>query len=520
MYATKVVIVGGGPAGIAAAKSLLEDGLVPVLIEQGSHLGGQWNQGAAHSGIWPEMHTNASHVVMSFSDFDYPAGTPMFPTNQQVLAYLTDYARHFGLEQYLRLDTRVEHIERGPAGQYWVTTCTHDGEQRRKLFSHVIVAPGRYNQPRFPATPGLLKFRGRVLHSFGYRGRQGFAGQRVLVVGNGSSGLEIASDLAQNDNTTVFSSCRKPRYIFRKLLKGQPTEAAVFTRFAAYLAQWLPPAEAAAGLKKLILDNFGNPADYSGLRPADSILEAGIAQCQDYLDQVASSRIRAVPGVRSFTPTGAVLSTGEEVAVDSIILATGYDLNLPFVSEDIRGLVHATPEHLALHHFTFHPALPNFAFLGLFGQIGAYFPSLELQARWISACWSGHLTAPTLAQMQKGLAEFAQFAQFREEITAHESAEMFAHDLDVAPSLDHYPELARELLFGLLAPAQFRLEGHGHQPDARTRYEQASRCYTHGPPTPLDEQQLAELHLLAHAMPQNQALLYLVHQLQPKAMPH
>lgn len=512
----KVAIIGGGPAGLVAAKSLLEDGLVPVLFEQSNSLGGQWNQGVAHSGIWPEMHANFCHVEMSFSDFDYPAGTQMFPTNQEVLAYLVAYARHYGLEPHLHLNTRVELISRRPAGYYWVSTIDQAGKRHSELFSHVIVATGRYNKPRYPSTPGLEHFQGRVLHSFEYRGRQDFRGQRVLVVGNSISGLEIASDLARNADTAVLSSCRKPRYIVRKLLKGRPVGEAIFTRFAAYLNQALPPQEATAGLKQLILENFGNPADFGGLRPADSLLEAGIAQCQDYLDDLAIGRVRAVPGVRAFTPKGAVLTDGQPVAVDSILLATGYNLNLPFVSENIRQAVQATHQHLNLHHFTFHPDLPNFAFMGLFAQVGPYFATLELQARWIAACWSGQYALPTTAEMQQGLAEFEQFKQHREEALCYETLEMFSHDLGVAPTLDRYPDLAREVFFGLLAPAQFRIEGHGRRPDALARFIAASRYYAGGQATPLDEQQLAGLQMLAQRLPDNQALQALVQQLHPE----
>ena len=513
-----VAIIGAGPAGLAAAKSLLEDGQTPVVIEQSSGLGGQWNQGAAHSGVWPEMHAKSCHVEMSFSDFDYPAGTQMFPTNQEVLAYLTAYAQHFGLEPYLRLNTRVEQIKRGPAKCYTVVSTDAAGKQHTEEFSHVIVASGRYNKPRFPNTPGLDQFEGKVMHSFAYRGRQDFRGQRVLVVGNSISGLEIASDLARNADTTVISSCRKPRYIIRKLLRGMPVEQSVFTRFAAYLNQALPPEQAAAGLKQFILESFGNPADFGGLRPSDDLLEAGVAQCQDYLDDLAIGHIRAVPGVRTFTTNGAVLTDGQKVPADSLVLATGYDLNLPFLSEDIRQAVHADRQHLDLHHFTFHPALPNFAFMGLFAQVGSYFPTVELQARWIADCWSGHHALPSLAEMRRGLDEYEESKQYREETTSQETLEMFSHDLDVSPSLDKYPYLAQELFFGLLVPAQFRIEGHGSRPDALARFVAASRYYNGGQPTPLNERQLGGLQMLARALPRNQQLQGIVHKLQSEVM--
>ncbi|MCC3158448.1 NAD(P)-binding domain-containing protein [Hymenobacter sp. 15J16-1T3B] len=514
MKTNQVAIIGGGPAGIAAAKSLLEDGLTPVIIEQSGALGGQWNVGAAHSGQWPGMHANSCHIKMSFSDYDYPTGTQMFPTNAEVLAYLHDYAHHFGVDAHVRFHTRVELIARGPENQYVVWTVNKDGERRTELFERVIVASGRYNKPSYPDTPGLDHFHGRVIHSMEYRGREQFRGQRVLVVGNSISGLEIASDLAQDASITVISSARKPRYIARKIMHGLPTDQLAFTRFGAYINQALPPAEAAEGLKQLILSAVGNPADFGGLRPADSLMEAGVSQCQDYLDHVQSGRIRAVTGVQAYAPGRVVLTDGEVLEADAIILATGYDLHLPFLHEDLRRAVNADRQHLELHHFTFHPALPNFAFMGLYEQIGSYFVTAELQARWIAACWSGARPAPTAVDMAVGLAEARQQKQ-RGHATCQQVAELISHDLGVAPSIERYPELAAELFFGLLAPAQFRMEGHGQQPGARARFERNVRHFTQGQPLPLGEQEMGGLLMLAAKLPQHQPLQQLVKHLQP-----
>ncbi|UOQ52027.1 flavin-containing monooxygenase [Hymenobacter cellulosivorans] len=516
LFSPKVAIIGGGPAGIVAAKSLLEDGLTPVLFEQSNGLGGQWNQGAAHSGQWPGMPANSCHIKMSFSDADYPAGTPMYPPTEQVLAYLRSYAERFGVNAHVRFNTRVEQLSRGPQGQYLLQTVNEAGERRTELFSHVIVASGRYNKPYYPATPGLDQFWGRVLHSFDYRGREEFRGKRVLVVGNSISGLEIASDVASAEGTQVISSCRKPRYIARKIMHGVPTDQLAFTRFGAYANQALPPAEAAEGLRQIILSAVGNPADYGAPRPAESLLEAGVSQCQDYLDHVAAGRIQAVPGVESFTTTSVVLTDGRELPIDAIILATGYDLNLPYLSEELRRETNLDDKFIDLHDFTFHPALPNMAFMGMFEQIGSYFVSAELQARWIAGCWSGACMPPTAEEMVGGVADFQHFRQYRRMFTCQEAAELFAGNLGVAPALSRYPELAQELFFGMLAPAQFRMEGHGSQPDARARFERNVRYFTDGQPMPLTPQHLQQLQMLAARLPQHQALQELVQQLQPE----
>ena len=104
----KVAIVGAGPSGLVAARYLLMHGFTPVILEPSSRIGGQWNQGAAHSGIWPTMVTNTSRVTTHFSDMSWPQGTQMFPHNRDVQAYLARYAGAFGITERIRSQNRVD----------------------------------------------------------------------------------------------------------------------------------------------------------------------------------------------------------------------------------------------------------------------------------------------------------------------------------------------------------------------------------------------------------------------------
>ncbi|MCR5886769.1 NAD(P)-binding domain-containing protein [Hymenobacter sp. J193] len=497
----RIAIIGAGPSGLAACKSALEAGLEPVLFEQSAHLGGQWNQGAPHSGVWEAMHTNTSAINTRFSDFPHTPGLPLFPSNQDILAYLESYVGHFNLLPHLRRHTRINKVARGPKGQFIVWSVDGQGEQRAELFQYVVVASGRYNKPRYAQLPGLTEFEGLVLHSFHYRRSADFAGQRVLVVGNSISGLEIASELAQHPGVTVLSSCRKPRYILRKTLNGRPTDCVAFTR-------------AAEGLKQLILRTCGNPADFGAPRPQEDVRADGISMNDQYLDLVQQGRIQPCGAVAHFTATGVVFQDGSQAAVDAVILATGFDLNLPFLSDDIRETIQAGPDHIDLHQHTFHPCLPNLAFIGLFPQAGPYFPVVELQARWIAACWSGARALPSHEQMEAGLAEFRAFRQVRYETSLHEMAMQLAANVGVAPSLERYSELAQELLFGPLTPAQFRLQGPHAQPSALADYRECLRQIGCAELAILTEEQIAHLQMLAEALPHEKALQVLARELQ------
>ena len=168
-------MIGAGPSGLATAKHALEAGFDTTVFEASDDLGGQWQTTAAHSGVWPGMHTNTSRAMTAFSDYPAPASHPLHPAAEQIHAYLRSYAENFGVTERIRFGARVERVSTG-----WSV----DGER----FDAVVVASGRFRRPHRPA--GLERFGGELLHTFDYPGRESFRGRRVLVYGNGISALE------------------------------------------------------------------------------------------------------------------------------------------------------------------------------------------------------------------------------------------------------------------------------------------------------------------------------------------
>ena len=222
----RVAIVGAGPSGLAAAKHALEAGFETTVFEASDDLGGQWYTAAPHSGVWPGMRTNTSRAMTAFSDFPAPADHALHPFAEQIHAYLRAYADRFGVTERIRLRTPVAALRPG-----WEI----DGER----FDGVVVASGRFRRPRF--APGLGAFDGELLHAFDYPGAEPFRGRRVLVYGNGISGLEIASDLAAV--TPVVSAFRKPRYVIQKVVGGVSSDWQWYTAFGAIERRSLPREE-------------------------------------------------------------------------------------------------------------------------------------------------------------------------------------------------------------------------------------------------------------------------------------
>ncbi len=488
----RVAIVGAGPGGLVAARYLAAYGFEPVLFEQSGDIGGQWNAKGTHSGVWPSMRANSTRVTTCFSDLRHEEGVALYPRNQDMLTYLHRYADTFGLMKHVRLRTPVERIERAPGGgRYLVSFKPEGGVSRQESFEHVLIASGRFHKPSIPAIPGLESFTGSggVAHSFQYKEPEKYRGLRVLVGGCSISSLEVASDLAMLGTQRVISSLRRQRYVMQKLTGGIPNEHVAFTRWGALAGEVFPPEIITAGVKEFIVRSSGSPEQYGAFKPADNIFEAGITLSQNYLPLIAEGRITQKPWITEVRGQRVSFRDGTSEEVDAIIFGTGYDLHLPFLSEELRQTLGVDTHHIDLHNFTFHPSLDGLAFVGIFEVGGPFFPLLELQARWITYVWANVLPKPSVAEMQEGVARYQARRGLPQEQIMQAMALMFSRLTGVEPDVEQYPQLMRALMFGPLSPPSFRLTGPDALPDAAERYAaDAATCGAFTSPQMTDEE--------------------------------
>ena len=497
-----IAIIGAGPAGLAAAKYLIQHGFNPTIFEQGDSVGGQWSGGAAHSGVWPSMRTNTSRLMTAFSDFPHGDDVAVYPSNREMHAYLLRYVQRYGLNACLRLRTRVTRLERHPSGDGWRLSYTGEGGAvQSEVFARVVVASGRYNKPSIPAVAGIESFSGAgaVSHTFGYRGPGAYRGMRVLVAGGSISALEIASDLAVQEAGTVISSQRKQRYVLSKLIAGVPVEHLAFTRFAALAAESLPLDAVARSLKDFIVDNCGRPEQYGALAVSENVLEAGITQNQSFLPLVAEGRILPKPWISEIRGRSVRFSDGTTDEADALIFGTGFDLHLPFLAEESRRHLDLDSAHIDLYARTLHPELPGLAFLGLYDIVGPAFPVLELQARWLAYLWSGIRPEPSSDEMREGIAAYQATRHLPASVPMHALAVLFARLAGAEPSVEEFPQLARALLFGPLSPESFRLTGPDRLTGALERTERAAALFGAVPEPSLTAEQRMQLAALAAA---------------------
>ncbi len=228
-------VVGAGPSGLTVAKNFRQAGIGCDVIESADEVGGNWYYGQRASSVYQSTHLISSKRLTEFTDFPMPADYPEYPSHVQAWEYLRSYARHFRLYEVIELNRSVEWIE--PAGGGWSVRLS-GGEVRQ--YAGVVIANGHHWDPRIPELPGSSP--ASTLHSSQYKTPDILRGRRVLVVGAGNSGCDIAVESAQNAAAT-FHSVRRGYHYLPKFLFGQPTD-----QCGERLLRWRLPL----GLRRLL----------------------------------------------------------------------------------------------------------------------------------------------------------------------------------------------------------------------------------------------------------------------------
>jgi cation diffusion facilitator CzcD-associated flavoprotein CzcO len=467
----RVAVIGAGPGGLVTARWLLAQGFEPTIFEQSHTLGGQWTGLDGISGVWPTMHTNTSRILTSFSDLEHDNDLT-FPSNRDILAYLHRYAETFALTSRIRFGTRVNRLSRDSRG--WLVEHSDTAE----TFERVVVASGRFQSPYVPSVPGIESFAGPAgaMATYRYRDPAPYLHKRVLVAGGAISALEIASELAQLGVSVVVAQ-RRQRYVLAKFAAGVPSDARIFTRYGTLANETLPQAEVDRQLKEIVVEAGGSPEQYGAPAPDPSLFAAGVTLAQQYLPLVAEGRITVRPWLTSVDGQQVTFTDGTTDEFDGILFGTGFEIDLPFLSDEIRTILDLDTAHLDADRYTFHPDLPGFAFVGMWDQSGGLFVPVELQARWIAYTWGGVVAGPSEAELRAAIVAYRARRGLPQKTRMNLAALAFARAAGVEPNVDDWPQLRRALLFGPLAPSSFRLQGPDALPDAAARFARDAAAF-------------------------------------------
>jgi hypothetical protein len=315
-YRDRIAIVGAGPVGLGMAKALKEHGIAYDEFEADDNIGGNWYHGA-----YSTTHTISSRRVTQYPDFPMPDNYPDYPSRNQMLAYLHDFARHFGLFENISFNTKLLLARPRPDALWDLVFAS--GETR--TYKGLIVSNGHDWSRRFPEYPGA--FSGEFLHSKDYKRPDQLAGRRVLVIGGGNSASDIASEAARVGASSDLS-LRRGYWFVPKILCGKPFHEV----FPLAMPLWLHRI-----LLRLVLKiAVGDYRSYGLPRPDHKILSTVPTISSELLHYLRHGRITPRPGVARFDGQRVEFVDGSEGIYDMVICATGFNMEFPFLP---KGLV-------------------------------------------------------------------------------------------------------------------------------------------------------------------------------------
>ncbi|RMF09795.1 MAG: monooxygenase, partial [Alphaproteobacteria bacterium] len=317
---SKFCIIGAGVSGLAAAKNFKQQGIPFDCIERENDIAGLWNVANGIGRVYKTTHMVSSKEFTWFEDFPMPEDYPLFPGHALAVEYLRRYAEHFGILDAIEFGKSVERVTRRDDG--WEVKVSGEAVPRR--YGGIIMASGHHEIPRMPDIPG--RFYGEMLHSKDYEGPEQLRGKRVLVIGAGNSGGDIAVDAAHHAESIVHSM-RRGYYFVPRFMFGFPVDDVIDFVEMLRLPRWLRQRMYAFGHWLAV-----GPNERFGMqKPEHQILDTHPTVNSELPALIAEGRMTVKPDVSEFAGSRVRFSDGSEVEVDMVVCATGYETHFPFI---------------------------------------------------------------------------------------------------------------------------------------------------------------------------------------------
>jgi len=377
-----VCVIGAGATGLAAVKNLREQGFAVDCYERETGVGGLWNWRHDRSPVYASAHLISSKPGSQYPDFPMPDDWPDYPHHTLVHSYLERYAEHFGLREHIWFGTEVVRVSPAgdPAAGYWDVTTRVGQRERTSRYAAVVVANGHHWSPKLPRYDGLSEYRGEVIHASSYKDPAQLRGRKVLVIGGGNTGCDIAVEAAQQA-ARCWHSTRRGYWYTPKYLFGRPADQVndlvALLRLPLRLRQWLGQREVRRAVGDLT--RFGLP------RPDHRLYETHPIVNSQLVYHVGHGDLQPVGEVARFERYSVVLRDDREIEPDLVIMATGYLPRFEFLTPDLVAADGDGRPHLHLHAFSRqHPTL---FVAGLVQPDGGILPMAHWQsvvfARWL-----------------------------------------------------------------------------------------------------------------------------------------
>ncbi|MGO1523407.1 MAG: flavin-containing monooxygenase [Nesterenkonia sp.] len=363
MNTSRYAIIGAGPSGLAAARALQKAGVEFDGYEASHGVGGLWDIDNPRSTMYESAHLISSRTTTEFAEFPMRT-TADYPSHRVLLDYFRDFADHFHLTDTFRFNTRVTALEPSDDGGWTLEATSDDGDTANHGTSQhntahhydgVILANGTLAEPKVPTFPGT--FAGELIHSSSYKRAEQLAGKRVLIIGAGNSGCDIAVD-AVHHAEAVDMSVRRGYYFVPRYILGRPSDT---------LNQGRPlPAPIKQFIDTKVLRAFtGDPTRFGFPEPDYKIYESHPIVNTMILNHLGQGDLSVRADIERFDGKTVHFRDGSSSEYDTVLLATGYTLDYPFVEPEALNWSGWAPE-LFLNIFP-----PSFNGLFMMGMVEA-----------------------------------------------------------------------------------------------------------------------------------------------------
>lgn len=391
----RVLVIGAGPSGLVALKNLRQLGIDAVAVDRNLDVGGNWDIRSPHSSVYESTHLISSKGMTQFVDCPMPEEYPEYPSHHEVLSYLHFYVKRFDLGRYVRQETSVISLKKGEGA--WQVELQKEGSDEKtcESFDAVVIANGHHAVPMMPTIAG--QFTGESLHAHSYKHHRQLEGKRVLVVGAGNSGCDIAVEAAIHGKSAAISM-RRGYHFFPKFIRGKPADVV-----GDRVRRWPIPRSWQQRLSQFVVEwTIGKPQRYGLPKPEHGLFDAHPIINSQLPYYVGHGKLDVLPDIRSFDGDLIEFTDGHREVFDLVVFATGYQLVFPFIEEELLNTHNGVPK-LYLH--AFHPADDTLFVAGMIQPNSGQWQLTDLQtqiiARFLKAKQQGHPSAQKFCEQKQ-----------------------------------------------------------------------------------------------------------------------
>uniref|UniRef100_A0A7S0BIT5 Flavin-containing monooxygenase n=1 Tax=Rhodosorus marinus TaxID=101924 RepID=A0A7S0BIT5_9RHOD len=418
----RVAVIGAGTAGVATARVLSEKGFDCVVFEKHSKAGGLW----ADNYYGASVQMPKSMYV--FPDEPHSEEASEFMGMDEVCDYLERIIDKHEIRKCFRFNTQVTEMKQLDGGIWSLTVKDLKTDvSTDDTFDYLVMCNGTFSsKPHRPNFRGQEKFEGKIMHSSEWRSADEFAGKKVVIVGMGKSAVD-ACMVASEVGESAVQLVRSMHWFTTSHVGFIPTDVVVFTRFFQMM---LPPFYSSSSVYKslhkltapvrwlyfrtleaLMLTNYRLPRKLwpKSRLEVDLLHPALFDGPRQYLADVRSGRIDVkMTTIDEIKEATVVLSSGEEVEADLILLATGWDKTIGLFNDEILSRLEVEEDGIWMYKNILPPGIDRMAFIGSNAFTVINPMTHMVQAKWLVAMLTNQMPIPSRKEMEQDIWKMKQ----------------------------------------------------------------------------------------------------------------